>query len=325
MLRRSVVAAVLAVATMPLAQPSWSQSAYPTRPITMIVPVGPGSQTDVFARMLAEQLHKRLGQPVVVENRPGGGQTTGVAAVSKAAPDGYTLIHGNLSGLIISPQLRNPPPYDTTKNLVPVAITYSGHNFLLVDPNLPVRTPAEFVAYAKANPGKLNYGSHGVGSFTHATFEMLRGIAGIDMVHIPYNGGGPLTVGFLSGQVQVMLLDLITAKPHIDSGKARNIGAVGNQRSPNFPDVPLLSETVDPAITADFWLGVAAPAGTPPAIVERLNKEINAIVNTPSFKERGAAASTIAQNLSVQEARDKVAREWGLWGKVIRDRKLTIQ
>jgi tripartite-type tricarboxylate transporter receptor subunit TctC len=163
-----------------------------------------------------------------------------------------------------------------------------------------------------------------VGSFTHVTFEMFKGITGTDMVHIPYNGGGPLTVGFITGQVQVMLLDLVTARTHIESGKARNIGQVGNQRSPNFPDVPLLSETVDPALTADFWLGVAAPAGTPPAIVEKLNKEINAIVNTPAFKARGAAASMIAQNQSPKEFGEKLAGEWALWGKVIRDRNLVI-
>ena len=290
-----------------------------------MVSVGPGSQSDVFARMLAEQLQQRLGQSVVVENRPGGGQVIGVAAVAKAAPDGYTLIHGNLSGLIISPQLRDPPPYVTPKDFVPVAVTYSGHNFLLVDEKLPIKTTAEFIAYAKANPGKLNYGSHGVGSFTHATFEMFKGITGTDMVHIPYSGGGPLTVGFVTGQVQVMLLDLITAKPHIESGKARNIGQVGNQRSPNFPDVPLLSETVDPALTADFWLGVAAPAGTPPDVVARLNREINAIVNTQAFKDKGAQASMIAQNQSPQQFGDKLAQEWALWGKVIRDRKLGIQ
>jgi tripartite-type tricarboxylate transporter receptor subunit TctC len=307
---------------------AWSQapgSDYPSRPITLIVSVGPGSQSDVFARMLAEQLQPRLGQSVVVENRPGGGQVVGVGAVAKAAPDGYTLIHGNLSGLIISPQLRNPPPYNTPKDFTPVAVTYSGHNFLLVDAKLPITTTAEFIAYAKANPGKLNYGSHGVGSFTHVTFEMLKGITGTDMVHIPYSGGGPLTVGFLTGQVQVMLLDLITARPHIESGKARNIGQVGNARSPLFPDVPLLSETVDPALTADFWLGVAAPAGMPPAIVARLNKEINAIVNTPAFKSKGEAASMIAQDLSPKDFGDKIAREWELWGRVIRDRKLTIQ
>jgi tripartite-type tricarboxylate transporter receptor subunit TctC len=323
---RSIAAAICAAALLAAGMPAPAHAqAYPTRPITLVVSVGPGSQSDVFARMLAEQLQKRLGQSVVVENRPGGGQVTGVAAVAKAAPDGYTLIHGNLSGLVISPQLRNPPPYDVTKDFTPVAVTFSGHNFLLVNPDLPAKTVPEFIAYAKANPGKLNYGSHGVGSFTHVTLEMFKGITGTDMVHIPYNGGGPLTVGFITGQVQVMLLDLVTAKPHIESGKARIIGQVGDQRSLNFPDVPLLSETVDPSLTADFWLGVAAPAGTPPAAVERLNKEINAIVNTPAFKERGAAASMIAQNQSPQQFGAKLAREWESWGKVIRDRKLAIQ
>ncbi len=315
----------LAALVLAWTAPAAAQSDYPKRPITLVVPVGPGSQTDTFARVLAKELHQKLGQPLVVENRPGGGQTIGVAAVAKAMPDGYTLIHGNLSALIISPQLRNPPPYVTPDDLAPVAVTYSGHNFLLVNPALSINTPAEFIAYAKANPGKLDYGSHGVGSFTHATFEMLKDIAAIDMVHIPYNGGGPLTVGFLSGQVQVMLLDLITAKPLIESDKARIIGQVGNQRSANYPDVPLLSETIDPSIIADFWLGVAAPVGTPPEIVARLNREINAIVNTKDFQDRGAAASMVAQNMSPEAFGGKIAKDWASWGKLIRDRKLGIQ
>jgi tripartite-type tricarboxylate transporter receptor subunit TctC len=321
----TLLAAMATATAFGSAWPQVPASDYPTRPVTLVVSVGPGSQSDVFARMLAEQLQPRLGQSVVVENRPGGGQVVGVGAVAKAAPDGYTLIHGNLSGLVISPQLRTPLPYNSPKDFAPVAVTFSGHNFLLVDPALPIKTTAELIAYVKANPGKLNYGSHGVGSFTHVTFEMFKGITGTDMVHIPYSGGGPLTVGFLGGQVQVMLLDLITARPHLESGKARNIGQVGNTRSPLFPDVPLLSETVDPALTADFWLGVAAPAGTPAAIVAKLNREINAIVNTAAFKARGEAASMIAQSLSPEQFGDKIAREWELWGRVIRDRKLAIQ
>ena len=194
MFRRCAIATLAAAFTTVIATAPTCAQDFPNRTITLVVSVGPGSQSDVFARMLAEQLQKRLGQPVVVENRPGGGQVTGVAAVAKAAPDGYTLIHGNLSGLVISPQLRNPPPYNASKDFAPVALTYSGHNFLLVDPALPVNSTAEFIAHAKSNPGKLNYGSHGVGSFTHVTFEMFKGITGIDMVHIPYSGGGPLTV-----------------------------------------------------------------------------------------------------------------------------------
>src|SRR5262245_4502179 len=235
---------------------------YPNRQITILVAVAAGSQADQFARLIAEPLARKLGKPVVIENRPGGGQVTGVHAAAKSAPDGYTLIHGNLSGFIISPQLRDPVPYNTPRDLAPIALTLSGPSVLVVDPALPIHTAAELVAYTKANPGKLNYGSHGAGSFTHVSTELFKGITGTDMVHVPFNGGGPLAVGFLSGQVQVVIFDLVSIQQHVKAGKARVVAQVGDQRSPLYPDVPLLSENVNPALAADFWLGMAAPAGT---------------------------------------------------------------
>ena len=300
-----------------------SAQEFPTRPITIVVAVAPGSQADVFARAIAEPLSARLGQPVVVENRPGGGQVTGVNYVAKAAPDGYTLMHGNLSGFVISPLLRNPSPY-TPKDFAPIALTVSGPSVLTVDPNLPVKTAAELIAYAKANPGKLNYGSHGAGSFTHVTTELFKSITGTDMVHIPFNGGGPLTLGFLTGQVQVVVFDPISVREHAQAGKARIIAQVGDQKSPLYPDVPLLSEAVDPALTADFWMGMAAPAGTPQAIIDKLNREINAVTATPTFKARGEAASMFSQNRTPKQFADKLDREWGVWGKVIRDNKMVV-
>ena len=243
-------------------------SNYPSRQITILVAVAAGSQADQFGRLIAEPLQRKLGKPVVIENRPGGGQVTGVNAAAKAAPDGYTLVHGNLSGFIISPQLRNPVPYNTPRDFAPIALTLSGPNVLVVDPKLPIHTAAELIAYAKANPGKLNYGSHGAGSYTHVSTELFKGITGTDMVHVPFNGGGPLTVGFLSGQVQVVIFDLVSIQQHVQSGKARVIAQIGDERSPLYPEVPLLSETIDPALASDFWMGMAAPAGTPQPVVE---------------------------------------------------------
>jgi len=298
---------------------------YPTRQITILVAVAAGSQADQFARLIAEPLQQRLGRPVAIENRPGGGQVTGVNAAAKAAPDGYTLIHGNLSGFIISPQLREPVPYNTPRDFAPIALTLSGPSVLVVDPTLPIHNAAELIAYAKANPGKLNYGSHGAGSFTHVSTELFKGITGTDMVHVPFNGGGPLAVGFLSGQVQVVIFDLVSIQQHVQAGKARVIAQVGDQRSPLYPGVPLLSENVNPALAADFWLGMAAPAGTPQPIVDRLNREINAIINTPEFRAKGDAVSMYPQNLSPKQFGDKLAREWKQWGDVIRDKNLVVR
>ena len=304
-----------------LAQPS----DYPTRQITIIVAVAAGSQADQFARLIGEPLSHKLGKPVVIENRPGGGQVIGVGLAAKAAPDGYTLVHGNLSGLIISPQLRDPVPYNTPKDFAPVALTLSGPNVLVVDPKLPIRTAAELIAYAKANPGKLNYGSHGAGSFTHVSTELFKSITGTDMVHVPFNGGGPLTIGFLSGQVQIVIFDLVSIQQHVKAGKARVIAQIGDQKSPLYPDVPLLSETISPELAADFWLGMAAPAGTPQPIVDKLNHEINAIINTPEFKTKGDAVSMYPQNRSPKQFGDKLAREWKLWGDVIHKNNLVVR
>ena len=298
---------------------------YPTRQITILVAVAAGSQADQFAQLIAQPLQQKLGRPLVLENRPGGGQITGNNAAAKAAPDGYTLVHSNLSGFIISPQLREPVPYNTPRDFAPIALTLSGPNVLVVDPKLPIHTAAELIAYAKANPGKLNYGSHGAGSFTHVSTELFKGITGTDMVHVPFNGGGPLAIGFLSGQVQVVIFDLVSIQQHAKAGKARVIAQIGEQKSPLYPNVPLLSETVSPALAADFWMGMAAPAGTPAPIVERLNREINAIINTPAFKARGDAVSMYPQNLSSKQFGDKLAREWKQWGGVIRDKNLVVR
>jgi tripartite-type tricarboxylate transporter receptor subunit TctC len=302
-----------------------SASDYPTRQITIIVAVAAGSQADQFGRLIADSLQQRLGKPVVIENRPGGGQVTGVSAAAKAAPDGFTLIHGNLSGLIISPQLRSPPPYNTPRDFAAIALTLSGPNVLVVDPALPINNARELIAYAKANPGKLNYGSHGAGSFTHVSTELFKDITGTDMVHVPFNGGGPLTVGFLSGQVQVVIFDLVSIQEHVKAGKARVIAQIGDQRSPLYPDVPLLSETVDPALATDFWVGMAAPSRTPQPIVDRLNREINAIINTPEFKAKGDTVSMYPQNRSPKEFGDKLAQEWKRWGDVIREKNLVVR
>jgi tripartite-type tricarboxylate transporter receptor subunit TctC len=319
----ALAAALCAAAAAALAQ---SGGDWPARQITIIVSVAAGSQADQFARLIAEPLQQRLGKPVVVENRPGGGQVTGINAAAKASPDGYTLAHGNLSGLIISPQLRNPVPYNTPRDFVPIALTLSGPNAVVVDPKLPIRNAEELIAYAKANPGKLNYGSHGAGSFTHISTEMFKGITGTDMVHVPFNGGGPLTVGFLTGQVQVVLgFDLVSIRAHEQAGKARVIAQIGDQRSPHYKDIPLLSETVNPALANDFWMGMVAPAGTPQPIIDRLNREVNAIINTAEFKARGDKVSMYPQNRSAKEFGDKLVREWKIWGDVIRDKNLTVQ
>lgn len=302
-----------------------AQSDYPTRNLTIIVAVAPGSPTDLFARLIAAELQTRLGKPVVVENRPGGGQVVGAGAAARAAPDGHTLFHGNVSGLIISPQLRQPPTYTTPKDFKAITTTFSGPQALIVDPALPIKDAKDLIAYAKANPGKFNYGSYGIGSLNHVTTELFKGIAGIDIVHVPYSGGSTLTTALLGGDVQVMILDLGNAVPLVEAGKARIIAQVGDRRSPLFPDVALLSETVDPALAADLWLGMVAPAGTPPAIIARLNKEITGILGQPLAKFRGEGMSLPPIPSSAQDFDAKLATEWDRWGKVLREHDIRLK
>jgi tripartite-type tricarboxylate transporter receptor subunit TctC len=206
-----------------------------------------------------------------------------------------------------------------------ITMTMSGPSVLVVDPKLPIHDAKELIAYAKANPGKLNYGSHGAGSFTHVSTEMFKGITGIDMVHIPYAGGGKLSVGYLSGEVQVVIFDLVSIRAQVDAGKARVIAQVGDKRSPIYPDVPLLSETIDPSLATDFWLGMVAPAGTPAPIVARLNKEVTAAIDSPEMKARGASASMAPAPISPEAFNQRLAKEWALWGKVIKDRNIQIR
>ncbi|MCC6778628.1 MAG: tripartite tricarboxylate transporter substrate binding protein [Hyphomicrobiales bacterium] len=321
------LAALLTVAgTLVCAQEAKAPVAdYPSKTITIVVTVQAGSQSDLFARLVAERLQNRLGKPVVVENRAGGGQTIGAAAAAKSIPDGYTLLQGNTSAMIISPQLRDPMPYVTPKDFEPITLMASGPSVLVVNPRLPIHTAEELVAYAKANPGKLNYGSHGAGSFTHAMTELFMGATGIDMVHVPYNGGGPLSIGFLSGSVDVVIFDLVAIRPHVESGKARVIAQVGSRRTAQYPSVPLISETITPNITADFWVGMAAPAGTPADVVARLDREISAIMTEPEVKAKAEAVSMAYVPGTPKSFSDLVAREWDLWGRVVRDRKIVVR
>lgn len=298
---------------------------YPQRTVTMVVTVQAGSQADVFARTLAKHLTDRLGRTVVVENRVGGGQTTGAAAVARAAPDGYTLLYGNLSALGISPQLRSPPPYNVPKDFAAISFTVSGPSVLVVNPALPIKSAADLVAYAKANPGKLNIGNHGAGSYSHVAMARFQNITGTEMVAVPYNGGGPLMNGFLTGSIELALLDVVNARPQIEAGKARIIAQLGSKRSPLYADVPLVSETVAPDLTSDFWLGVVAPAGTPANIIARLNREIVEIMKIPSVVEQTEGAARYVSTSTPAKFGKILAREWDYWGQVVRDNNLAVR
>jgi len=276
-LTHCLIGALLALAAAPAAQ----AQAWPAKPVRMVVNFAAGGSTDVIARSMAQKLGEALGQPVVVENRVGAAGNIGLDAVARSAPDGYTLLHSADGTILINPHIFKMET-DVAKDLIPVAPTAGSSMFLVARPGIPSGNLAEFLAYARANPGKLNYGSAGSGTLQHVVIEMLMHEANFKAVHVAYKGSQAVLVDLLSGQVD-FTVDLGAGIPHVRSGKLRLLGIPGKARSPIFPDSPTLLES---GIKVDlvWYSGVYAPAGTPQAIVARLNREISRIMHTPEAK-----------------------------------------
>ncbi|HEV2630405.1 MAG TPA: tripartite tricarboxylate transporter substrate binding protein [Pseudolabrys sp.] len=293
------IAGTLALA-LALIMPAVAASAdnYPSRPIKIIVPFGAGGPTDVFTRAIAEELQKSLHTAVVQENRPGAGTTIGTEVVAKAAPDGYTLLM--VSGTqTVNETLYSHKQYHLMKDLVPIAPLIESDLVLVVNPKVPVKSVKELISYAKANPGKLNFGSSGPGSNYHMAAELLKHLTGIDIVHVPYRGSTGMRTDIISGQIQMLFDAVPTMAPMIKGGMVRALGTTGTARSPILPDVPTIAEAGVPGFQATLWVGFMAPAGTPKPIVDLLNREITKIVSRPEMKaaweKLGATPVTMSQ------------------------------
>ena len=304
------VAALPAISRLARAQ------SYPARPIRMLVGFAPGGGTDVMARLIQPALTQRLGQQVVVENKPGAGTNIATETVIGAPPDGYTLLAASLANA------GNATLYDALKfnfirDTVPVAGIALDPFVLEVTPSLPVTTIPELIAYAKAHPGKVNYGSGGVGSGNQLTAEMFKMMTGIDLVHVPYRGAGPAMVDLMGGQVQVMFNTMGASLQHVRAGKLRALGVATKTRQAALPDVPAVAEFV-PGYDASFWTGVAAPKNTPAAIVDTLNKAVNASLADANVKARLAEWGATALTGSPADFGKFIADETEKWGKVIR-------
>jgi len=274
--------AVLALAAMS-AGAAFAQ-AWPDRPIKFVVAAPAGSSIDVLARIIGDKLKDKLGQPVVVDNRPSAGGTAATDLVAKSAPDGYTMLMSFNGPLAFAPHLFAKLPYDPQKDLAPVIITSSQPNVLAVTASLPVHSVRELVDYAKANPGKLSYASVGNGSSSHLTMELLKTTAGIDIVHIPFNGSPPAVTATVQGETQVMFAVMQPLQGQIQAGKLRALAVTTAKRFPLLPDLPSIAEAGYPGFEALAWNGVLVAAGTPRPIIERLNTEINAILKDPAVK-----------------------------------------
>lgn len=304
-----------------LAAEDWPKA----QPIRLIVPFAPGGATDTLGRLLGSELSNRLGQSVVVENKPGAGGNIGSNLVAKANPDGYTLLFGAAGNISINPSLFPNMPYDPQKDLSPVGLVSQSMNVLVVPASLPVDSVQGLIQLAKEQDGKLNYGSSGNGGTTHLAGELFNTMAGTRITHIPYQGSGPAMVDLLAGRVQMMFDNLPSALPHIQTGKLKALGVTGMTRSRELPNVPTVDETGLKGFEATTWFGVFAPSGTPTAIQDRLNTEINDIMQQPAIQERLAAMAAFVQPTSRAEFAALAKQDTEKWAKVIQSAGITLQ
>src|SRR6202163_832983 len=291
---------------------------WPDKPIKFIVAAPAGSSLDVLARAIGDKLKDRLGQPVVVEDRPAAGGTAATDLVAKSAPDGYTMVISFNGPLAFGPHLYSKLPYDPQKDLAPVIITSSQPNVLVVNASLPIRSIKELIAYAKANPGKLNYASVGNGSSSHLTMELLKTTAGIDIVHVPFNGSPPAVTATIQGETQMMFAVMQPLQAQIQAGKLRALAVSTAKRFALLPDLPTVAEAGYPGFEALAWNGVLVAAGTPRAIVQRLNTEINAILKDPSVKSALNAQGFELVGGSPEDFASLIRSESDKWAPVIR-------
>ncbi len=306
-----VAAATLLMCTaVPLhAQPA--ASAYPTKSIRLIVPLAPGGGNDTIARLIGVKISPTLGQQVVIDNRPGAGGIIGVEIVTKAPADGYTLLLANAAVMSIVPHAQQKVPYDALKDFAPVSLIASAPLLVVVHPSLPVRTMKELTALAKARPAAINYASNGVGTGTHLATELYSMMTGVKMVHVPYKGLSLAMTDLMSGQVPLMFSSAVAMLPHVKTGKLRAIAMTGARRSQALPEVPTVAETGLVGYEASSWYGVAAPAGTARAIVERLNKEIVAVVKSKELQDRFNSEAVIPARRSFLRTSRASSSAWG--------------
>jgi tripartite-type tricarboxylate transporter receptor subunit TctC len=314
--RRRLLQFAAGVSALPLAPHVARAQSYPARPVRLVIGYTPGGSADITARLIGQWLTERLGQSFVVESRPGGGTNIATEAVVRAAPDGYTLLLVAPANAI-NATLYEKLNFDFIRDSTPIAGLIRFPNVMEVNPGVPAKTVPEFIAYAKANPGKINYASSGNGSTIHMSAELFKMMVGVNMVHVPYRGGAPALTDMLAGQVQVMFDNLPTSIEHIRAGKLRPLAITSTTRSELLPDVPTLADFV-PGYESSAWYGVGAPKGTPAEIVDRLNKEVNAFLVDPKMKMRIAEMGAITVAGSPADFGKLVADETEKWGKVVK-------
>jgi tripartite-type tricarboxylate transporter receptor subunit TctC len=310
---------VMVLLVMPVSAAAFGQ-AYPSRPIRMLVPFSAGAGvTDIMARLVGQHLGTSLGQPVVIENRPGAGGIPGTEAASKAAPDGYTLLMTNVA-LVVNSYLYAKLPYDPAKDFTPVTLVNTAPLMLVVHPSIAAKSVKELIAHAKAHPGQLTFGSGGVGSTPHLSGELFKSLSGIDVVHVPYKGGAPALNDLVGGQLSFMIENMPGTMPFVRSAKLRALAVTSPQRSPLEPALPTMAEAGVPGYEVVGWNGIVAVTGTPPAIVARLQAEVTKILHSQEVKQRMAALGAEPVGNTPDEFGAFIKAEMARWGKIIKEK-----
>ncbi len=308
--------ALLSFLAVALAAPALSQP-YPSRTVRIVVPFAVGGPADIYARFIGAKLQDALGEPFVIEDRPGGGSIVGTEAVAKSAPDGYTLLMMSNTHTV-NETLIPKKPFDLMRDLAPISGVNYSDLLMVIHPSVPANNLKEFIALARSQPGKLNYASSGPGTPYHMAGELFKAMAGVDIVHIPHKGSDQARTAILGGQVQMMFDAITTMAAHARAGKVRALASSGKTRSPVTPDVPTVTEAGVPGYETTIWLGLMAPAGTPRAVLEKLNREVNRIVNSPEVRETWAKQGAQPMGMSIDQF-DKFLREdITKWAKVVK-------
>jgi len=317
--------ALLACALSTAIVPTASAQSYPARPVRLVVPFPPGGAVDAYARAVQPALADNLGQPIVIENRAGASGMIGAELVAKAPPDGYTLLVGNVATLAMNAGIYTRMPYDPVKDLAPIMQTVVVNYVLVVSPAVPVRTVAELVAYAKANPGKLSYGSSGSGSAQHMAAELFKAQTGTNITHVPYKGTGALVGDLVAGHIQVAFADQASMMPQVKAGKLRALAVGGARRSTEYPDIPTVAEAGSlPGYEAVAWQGMAGPAGLPSPIVKRLNEAFQKVQADPDVRKRLVTAGLTPVGGSPDDFGKYIRSEIAKWSKVAKDIGATV-
>jgi tripartite-type tricarboxylate transporter receptor subunit TctC len=320
MLKRRQFLKLAGLAALPaVARPAVAQ-AYPSRPVKLVVPFTAGGSTDLIGRIMCQFLTDRVGQSFVVENRPGGGTNIGTQVVHNSPPDGYTLLF-TVTTHTINPSLYKTLPFDFRRDFTQVASLAELPLVLSVHPSLPVKTAAEFIAYCKANPGKVTLASFGARTVSHLVIELIKSSTGIEVLHVPYAGGSAMMIDMLPGRIQAGVDALPNQLPHVKSGAVRALAVMSTTRTPALPDVPTLAEVI-PSFDVSGWTGVAAPSGTPEPIVERLNREINAGLDDPGVRKRFDEVGAVPFKLTPAEARSRIAKDIEKWATVVKGARI---